>query len=353
MPFLRATTWMLALLIGLPTSGVFLLSGCGDDDEEATEEEVEAPEPRHGLTAEQASQVLATIGDETITVGEFAQRLADQSPYLRARFASPERRREFLENMIRFELLAQEAERRGLDDLPEVEKLRNQMMIQQLMREKFEDAIQLDDVTDEEVEAYYRAHESEFQKPEQVRASQIRFQDRAKAQRVLQQILARPDDVPLFRELTEEHNTDEATQGARRGDLRFFSRDGTRGEGQEPVPEAVATAAFGIERIGQVHPELIEADGAFHIVKLTGRRAALHRTLEEASRPIRNRLWREKREQAVDDLVDRLRREANVEEHPEVLGSVQFDVPDDLPETGHGHGGGAPTAVQGTTGGAQ
>lgn len=324
MASLRAIGLSLALAAGL-------VAGCGDDDEESTDgEDTAAAEPRHGLTAEQASQVLAKIGDETITVGEFAQRLADQSPYLRARYNSPERRREFLENMIRFELLAQEAERRGLDELPEVEKLRKQMMIQQLMREQFEDRIQLDDVTDAEVEAYYEEHRDEFHKPTQVRASHIRFTDRAKGERVLAQILAAADDVDLFRRLTEEHNTDEATQGARRGDLRFFSEDGSRGEGQPDIPAPVAEAAFALERIGGVHRSLVEVDGAFHIVKLTGRRAALHRTLEEASRPIRNRIWREKRETAVEELVTRLRREANVEENPSVLADVRIDAPESV-----------------------
>ena len=331
MASLRAIGLMFALLAAGPLAG-----GCGDDEEGTDGEETARAEPRHGLTAEQASQVLATIGDETITVGEFAERLADQSPYLRARYNSPERRREFLDNMIRFELLAQEAERRGLDELPEVQKLRKQMMIQQLMREQFEDRIQLDDVTDAEVEAYYDAHRNEFHKPEQVRASHIRFTDRARAQRVLAQILARPDDAALFRRLTEEHNTDEDTQGARRGDLRFFSQDGSRGDDQDPVPGPVAAAAFALERIGAVHPELVEVDGAFHIVKLTGRRAALHRTLEEASRPIRNRIWREKRERAVEELVARLRREANVEENPSVLADVRIDIPEDMSELPNG-----------------
>ena len=153
--------------------GVAALACSGDEDAGAAGagSESEEEELHHGLTKAQAAELLAKVGDREITVGEFAERLADQSPYLRARYNTPERRREFLDNLIRFELLAQEAERRGLDELPEVQRTRKQVMIQQMMRERFEDRIQLSDVTDEEIRAYYEAHLDEFNKPEQVRAS--------------------------------------------------------------------------------------------------------------------------------------------------------------------------------------
>ncbi len=332
------------LLASLILSCGALFGACsGDDGEEANDEgsEGEEGELRHGLTKAQAAELLVKVGDREITVGEFAERLADQSPYLRARYNTPERRREFLDNLVRFELLAQEAERRGLHELPEVQRTRKQVMIQQMMRERFEDRIQLSDVTDEEIRAYYEAHRDEFNKPEQVRASHILIKSRATAQRVLRQVLAAPDDMRLFRELSERYNEDpETRRGSRRGDLRFFGRDGSRSgntgeEDEGRVPAAVAEAAFGIERIGGVYPELVETPQGFHIVKLTGRRAALRRTLEEARRPIQHRLWRQKREQAVEEFVAQLRREANVQENPAALDSVQIDV---------GDGGNAPVA---------
>lgn len=296
---------------------------CGDDDETESADQDEGAE-LHGLTREQASQPLATIGETQITVGEFAERLADQSPYLRARFNSPERRREFLENMIRFELLAQEADRRGLDELPDVVRSRNQSMIQQLMREQFEDRIRLEDVTDADVEAFYQAHEDEFHKPPQVRASAVGFADRAAAQRALTAQLAHPEDVEAFRELAASQS--DADLAERRGDLGFFGEDGVRGNDQPDVPQAVAIAAFGIERIGGLHGEVVEAADRFWVVKLTGRRPALVRSLEEARRPIQNRIWRERRDQAVEDFVAELRAAADVEVNPSVLESVRIDV---------------------------
>mgnify|MGYP000420694800 CR=1 FL=1 len=310
-----------------------VLSACGGDADSGTGSETpaEGETARHALTRAQAAELLVKVGDTEITVGEFAERLADQSPYLRARYNSPERRREFLENLVRFELLAAEARRRGMEDLPEVAHTRKQVMIQTMMRELFEDRIRLADITEDEIRAYYDANGNEFHKPAQVRASQILIRDRAAATRVLQQVRAREDDVNLFRRLADEHDEDPVTsQGSRRGDLRFFSEDGSRTadgatNNEAAVPVAVAEAAFSIDRIGGVFPDLVQTPAGFHIVKLTGRRAALERTLEEARRPIQNRLWREKRDQAVDEFVARLRSDASIEENVAALESVRID----------------------------
>jgi peptidyl-prolyl cis-trans isomerase C len=285
------------------------------------------PEVRHGLTAEQAEQVLAKIGPRTITVGEFADEIASKGPFLRARYNSPERRRELLDQMVRFELLAQEAEREGFEQLPDVQRTRKQILIRRFLKQQYEDRIQPSDISDDDVRRYYEAHQGEFNKPEQVRASHILIRNRATAERVLRQLLQDATNVRVFRELAERHNEDADTRD-RFGDLRFFSRPEER-QGEEPdVPAEVARAAFSIPTIGGIHGELVQSERGFHIVKLTGRRAALSRSLEEASRPIRHRLWRERREQAIEELVQRLRSEADVEESLDLLSEVRIDAPE-------------------------
>ena len=312
-------------------------TACSDDEPRTGDTSGDnGEERRHGLTADQAAEPLVVIGDTTITVGEFADRLAEQSPYLRARYNSPERRREYLDNLVRFELLAAEAKRLGYDDLPEVQRAREQVMIQQMMKEVFEDRIRLSDISEEDIRAHYEANRAEFHQPEQVRASHILMTSRVTADRVLRQILQNRDDVNFFRRMAEQHNTDAATRD-HLGDLRFFSRPEERGEDEAEVPEAVARAAFAIPEIGGVYGELVESPAGFHIVKLTGRRAALERSLDEARRPIQNRLWRERREQAVADFIATLRRDAEIEENLDLLTEVHIELPaggPDAPETG-------------------
>lgn len=309
----------------------WLLAGCSHHDGGAKKAQSRPPEvARHGLSAEQAARVLVQVGARVITLGDFADRLADQSPYLRARYASPERRREFLENLIRFELLAHEATRQGYEQRPEVQRVRQQAMVQQMMSELFEEGtIAPERITEKEIAAFYKAHPEEFHKPRQVRASHIVIKNRALAQRTLAAALRDPNDMQAFRRLAAKYNEDAETS-ARLGDLRFFGETAADdGDGNRPqIPAQVRKAAFSLSEVGDVFPELVESEHGFHIVKLTAKRAALDRNLQDAERMIRNRLWREKRQAAIEAFVTELRRKANVQEDLSLLSQVSVPAPD-------------------------
>ncbi len=318
--------YLLILVVLSVVGSVAVACTCGDDETSPAHDRAETPRT-HGLTEEEARQVLAKIGDREITVGEFVESISSKGPFLRARYNSPERRRELLDQMVRFELFAAEAHRQGLDELPEVQRTRKQVLIRRFLKQEFEDRIQLSDVSDADVAAYYESHRDEFNKPEQVRASQILVQSQATAQRLLRQLLASPSDIRLFRQLAEQNDTDPATRD-RFGDLGFFSRPAERQAGEPDVPAEVADAVFSLDTIGAVYPHVVRSARGYHVLKITGRRAPLRRTLEDASRPIRHRLWRERRERAVDELVERLRSEADVHEDLSLLDQVHIDIPE-------------------------
>jgi peptidyl-prolyl cis-trans isomerase C len=326
-------------LLGFTISVLLLaLTGCGEKEKAekpAAQENTEpaGPQKTHGLTPEQAKEPIAKVGETVITVGEFADRLASQSPYLRARYNSPERKKEFLDNMVRFELLALEAQKRGLDKQPEVSRVRRQMMVQQMMTELFDEkGVKLSDIPDAEIEAYYKEHAAEFNKPEQRRASHIQCKTKAECEGVLAKLKAgKADDMELFRKLAEQHNQDPATKD-RQGDLRFFSQ--APAEGETAPPKAVRDAVWTLGKNGDVHATVVESEAGFHIVKRTGERPALARTLDDARRLIQNRLWRKKREEAIDAFVADLRKKAEVKENAEALAQVKVDLSDAPKEEG-------------------
>ena len=319
-----------ALLLASGTvAGLAVASGCGDDSEDQRSGTRE-PELRHGLTEEQAGALLAKIGDDEITVGELADQLADESPYLRARYNNPERRREYFENYVRFRLLALEAKRRGYDSEPEVEQAKKRQMVQQMMRELFEERIRISDITDDEIRTHYESHPDEYAQPEQRRASHIRVSNRALAGRLLEQLKEQPrSDEELFRSLSDRYNEDQQTKD-RAGDLRFFSRpvpteNPTGDSAEEPprVPDAVASAVFSLDEIGDYVPNVVRSEQGYHIVRMTGQRPALRRSLEEARRPIQSKLHRERRDAAIEAFVASLRERAEIVEDYDLLSEVR------------------------------
>ena len=310
-------SWKRAVIIVLAVSA----ASCSKKAEEAPV--VEEEWPKNGLTEAQANEVLAKVGDRTITVGDFADRLASQSPYLRARFESPERRKEFLDNLVRFELLVYEAKRLGYGDEPEIVRARRNAMIQQMVKKVVDEPLEGLEITDEEVQAVYDANPLEFDRPGQVRASDIFIEDRARANELL--VRAKKTDLAGFRKLAREESEDEKTK-ANGGDLHFFE---ATGEGEPPA--AIREAAFSLKTVGAVYPKLIENGNGFHIIMLTGKRPALKRTYEQAKRAIRHKLTRERKDAAMEALTKRLREEVEVQVDYAALESIKVANPE-LPQ---------------------
>jgi peptidyl-prolyl cis-trans isomerase C len=307
-------SWKRAIIIVLAVAA----ASCSKKAEETPA--IEDEWPQHGLTEAQANEVLAKVGDRTITVGELADRLASQSPYLRARFESPERRKEFLDNLVRFELLVYEAKRRGYADKQEIKRARRSAMIQQLVKKEVDEPLEALEITDEEIKAIYDANPLEFDRPAQVRASEIFIKDRAAAKALLAS--AKETDLAGFRKLAREESENEKTKSSG-GDLHFFEASG---EGDPPA--AIRKAAFSLHKVGTVYPELVEEGDGYHIIMLTGKRAGVTRTYEQAKRAIRHKLTREKKDAAMEALTERLRKEIAVEVDYDALNSIEVDMPE-------------------------
>jgi len=294
---------------------VVALCGCkGSKDETGSQ----APKGPLGLSDADKSQVVAKVDGVAITVGEFADRVNKQSPYIRARYTSVEKKKEFLDNMVRFEVLAKEAQRRGFDKDPEVVHSLKQAMIQKLMKEEFEGATAAAGVPEPELKKFYDEHIEEYRKPEQVRISQIVTKDKKTADKVASQAKAKPQDAKLFRDLVGQHSIDEESK-TRGGDVRYFGKDDAQ------IHKGVIEAAFALKNIGDVGSP-VQTEAGFAVVKLTGRRKELNRTFDEVKKQIENRLYRERRTKGMEDFVTGLKAKAKVEIFEEKLALVPVDA---------------------------
>ncbi|HJZ87597.1 MAG TPA: peptidyl-prolyl cis-trans isomerase [Polyangia bacterium] len=279
--------------------------------------------PLKGQNASDLKEAVAKIDDLTITVGEFQDRLNQQSPYIRARYTSLERKKEFLDNMVRFEVLAKEAQSKGYDKDPEVIRTMKQVMIQKLMKDEFDNRVKLEDIRDDECLKFYKEHNDEYNKPEEVRVSDISVKDAKKAREVAKEVNAKAKngivDNAQFRDLVTKYTEDQAAK-ERGGDLRYFAETSTE------YPKELIKAAFALKDVGNFTAEPVKAGDGHHIMMLTGRRKALVRTFEEVKRQIQNRLYRDKRQQEMENFVAELKKKANVQVNEANMQKVMIDT---------------------------
>jgi peptidyl-prolyl cis-trans isomerase C len=221
------------------------------------------------------------------------------------RFQSPQARRELLEGLIRFELLAQAAERAGLTRDPDAIHALQQIAVTKLVNQSLGAVAAPETITQSDLEREYAARQaSEFTLPAAARVRHILVSDQKLAERLAAQARAlAPDDDEGFAALASQHSQDGPTQAAG-GDLGFV-------EPSSRLPRALLDAALGSKTPGEVKGPLA-TDAGYEIVRLVSLRARAVSPFSSVQEQLRQRLYRERRAQALDDLVARLRAETEV-----------------------------------------
>jgi peptidyl-prolyl cis-trans isomerase C len=273
---------------------------------------------------------VATGNGITVTADEFKARLEEQSPFIRARYTTLERKKEFLDNLVRFEVLAKEARRQGLDKDPDVLHTLEKVMVQKLVQKNFADQSGAKDLPEAELQKYFDEHKDEFQKPKKVRLSAIVWTgapgtpDRAKklaAAKVLApKVKADEKKNSLAFAAAVTTNSEDPVSKAVSGDLGFKSKDElVRSYGAE-----LAEAAFAL-KAGEISNPL-EAPQGIYLVKVTGVQEEISRPFDSVKAQISAKLLREKRTKEFDDLVKRLKEEAKISINEKELEAVQVSA---------------------------
>jgi peptidyl-prolyl cis-trans isomerase C len=287
-----------------------------------------------------SSPVVAKVDDAVITVNDVQDRINKQSPFVRARYTSNEKKKEFLDTLIRFEVMANEAERRGYDKDPEVLRVMKQQMISKFLQKDFESKLKVEDVPDADVQKYYDEHPAEFNQKDEVRVSEVVVKDKAKADKAYAEARALPKapvvpttpDQKQFKDIVNKYSEDEDAK-PRAGDLGFFDKETTR------YPKPIVETAFKLAEVGDVAPP-IKTDKGWAVIRLAQKRPGFSRPLAEVKRQIQQRLFRDTRSKAMDNFVAELKKKSNIEINEANLSKVVID-------TGAGAGAGGPPGAPG------
>lgn len=250
-------------------------------------------------------KVILVIGDQKMTAAQFEELLQAFPPQVQAQ-ARGEQKRAFAEQFVQLKLVAQEAQRRGIDQQPKVQQqlaIQRENLLAGLLFQDMMTTIPVDAATEQK---YYDAHKSEY---EEAKAHHIlvRFKGSpvplpagkkdlteaealAKAQDLRKQLLAGKDFATLAK--AESDDTGSATNG---GDLGGFTRD--------TMVKEFADAAFA-NAVGTVS-EPVKTQFGYHLIRVDSREA---KSFEQAKADIERKI----RPEMVKAQIDSLRAKSNV-----------------------------------------
>jgi len=253
--------------------------------------------------AQKVEEVLATVGAKKITLQDF------NAKYSEVRAKAPintPTKKELLEDLIRYEVGAQEAEKKNLEKDPTVQERLRQELYKAYLEKELGQKVQSIQVSDKEMQDWYKGN------PE-VRLSHILIElkpgataeQRAEALKRANEIL---DEVKKskrsFEDLVKIYTDDPLTK-TMGGDAGWQSR--------VTIMQNMYEAALN-GKVGEIKG-LVETQFGFHIIKITGRRS-----FENANkRQIRLAVYDLKRKQAFDQLFDKLKKQYTIKTNTSLI----------------------------------
>jgi peptidyl-prolyl cis-trans isomerase C len=280
-------------------------------------------------TAEPDSNMVATVNGEVIRRADFEQELSRELSSSEGPALTPEEvepfKRALLDSLVNRLLLLQEAKQQNITVTPEEVDRQMLRLTGDYPTDSFSDALAQGQlslaelraresqrliieklfahhvysrvaVTEEELRAYFTAHEAEFQEPEQVHAAQLVVQGLDEAKRV--QALLKSGKK--FADLARRYSLSaDAKVG---GDLGFFPR------GQ--MPPAFDAVVFNM-RPGQVS-DVVSTEYGYHLFKVIEFKPGRKRDLAEVRGQIETRIVKLKQAEAHSTFEKELQEKAKI-----------------------------------------
>ncbi|HOW35300.1 MAG TPA: peptidyl-prolyl cis-trans isomerase [Candidatus Omnitrophota bacterium] len=249
---------------------------------------------------------LAKVGSWTLTKEEFAKELEaikEAVPGLDT--DNLEFKKQVLEQLVRQELLVQEAERTGLardkEIMDDVDKFRRALLVQKIVA-NITDGV---DVTPAEIQDFYDKNKDvipELSEPAEWRIREIMVPTQAEAKDILIELLKGTDFAVMAQTRSKSAS---AAQGGDLGAVEEFK-----------FPE-MQTAALSLE-IGAISSVFKGPDG-YYIIKVEEKKGGKLKTLEEVKDDIKTGLLLSKQEQKVLELLNELKEKTLPETNEELL----------------------------------
>jgi peptidyl-prolyl cis-trans isomerase C len=245
---------------------------------------------------------LVRINNASISLEEVRQMSEKQPLEGKIRLVSEKGLREFLENyVITREVLYQDAKKKGLDKkkeiLARVEDFKRAMVIDALLEEELRGK---DEVSDSEVQRYYKENQDRFTEPREVKIRHIVVN----SEPILKEVLMKLSKGEGFEKLASTYNIDKSREDG--GNLGYIRR------GQlAPSFAQFEEAALSLKRKGEVS-EVVKTPYGYHLIELEDRRGTALRPFDQVKEKIRFFLQSKKKQDAYLQYVKEAKSRAKI-----------------------------------------
>lgn len=304
-----ARHWRLIQLAGM-TAALALVAAACEGGKPATQGAASpaAQKPTAGAESTDKSAVLATYNGKNFTLDHFKESTGRLNARARKSLnESVDRRRQFIENDILSDLIYAEGEKRGLEKDPEIQKrldeLLRHLVVQQVMEEQ-----QNATVTDQDIRAYYDAHQQEFS-TERTKASHILVDNEQLAKEIYDKLQA---DSSQFTALAAEHSKD-LSNAKRGGDLGLFGRGRMVKEFDE--------AAFALTKDGEISKP-VQTRFGWHVIMRTGREDGTVQPFDQVKNQIKVKMVSDLRREKTTSFLDELKKKSGLKINDDELAKA-------------------------------
>jgi peptidyl-prolyl cis-trans isomerase C len=243
-------------------------------------------------------EVLARIGNEGITKIDFEARLKSFPPGIQEALKDFEKRKQFLDSMIKARLFVVEGRDKGLTEKADIkaklEMMRDDFITQEYVKAYIEKKVE---VSEEEVEKYYNT-DPKIKEREYLRVSQIVVEKEAEAR----EILGALKKGEHFKKLARERSIDPEGK-YRAGELELFEK----GKGKKEIEDAVSK----LEKGGI--SDIVKTKEGYSIFKLDDRKIDPKIPYLKVKDEIMRKLKLKKLTELVENEIEELKKKIPVE----------------------------------------
>lgn len=250
---------------------------------------------------------LAKVNDKLITYEEFEQNIKNLKALSEdIKIENFEEKKNLLDEMVNQELLYQEARSRGIQNRKDIKDLAEGYLRGLVVRQLILDVTENVTVDAQEIETFYNQYKDQFSEPEQRHVREIVVSAEDRAREISVSLLQGGD----FATIAKEKSINDSSKNA--GDIGFIAK-GQLGEDYKKFDEIVFS-----QDVGQIS-SIFKGPKGFYIVKVEEIKEPKAKTLTTVWDQVKNNLLSFKQQQRLQDMIDKLKRDAKVEINEELL----------------------------------